>query len=597
MNYASNQTNHKKHMHKFLISTALCGLGVIGATVTSCVQDEYDLSEDIDLTISAGGNITLPSSSTDALTMGQILDLNDNSAIKTVTADGQYGLKAGDYVLVQGGASSPATFDVPTVEIYDVRGSSNNISLPRVTVPAGVTGRITVPVSTFRHNIDFAKDDVTREILSIAAADVSVDVRFQLSLTADGYNGNVYINNGFKLDFDDSWTCEVADAATAAFLEMKDGHTAVFKEDYAVANGRGVTIAIRVKHIDFKSGQGLTSPGHFRLNSMLNCGGNLSANVAGTSADGVQISLTSQVSVSHARLEAVRGTFDPAINVSATTFTINDVPDFLKNDANNLDVDNPRISFTATNTSPLPIELNGKLIAFAKGAVTATVGIGADYGTDPVRIAADGTCNIVISRRPVAGSGFTNIVVPTLGELIRTVPDQISFTDIKAAAVRDVITFPLGRTFTFDAAYEAIIPLSFGRDMLLQYSDDKTDLGDLGDYNFKEAEATLTAVSTIPLSMEPKLIALDADGNELTDITATVEGVVQPGSVENPVTSTVKVRLKSTAQSLGRMFGIRYVFNAKAGDMIGVALNANQTIRFTDIRIKLIGGVQIDLND
>ena len=79
------------------ISTAALCMAVI--SLSSCVDNDYDLTEDIDLNMTLGGNmITLPSSSTDKITLDQIFDIDDGSSIKAAESVGQYGLKnIGDY--------------------------------------------------------------------------------------------------------------------------------------------------------------------------------------------------------------------------------------------------------------------------------------------------------------------------------------------------------------------------------------------------------------------------------------------------------------------------------------------------------------------
>lgn len=584
-------------MQKTMIWPAVCGLAVIGAMLTSCVEDDYDLSEDIDLTVSVGGNITLPASSTEAMTMGQILDLDASSAIKTVQTQGEYGLNVGDYVLVQAGEPTASSFDVPSIEISGLKGSTVSANLPEFSKPGTVTGTVSVPVSMHVNSVELSDDNVTRTVVAIDGADVDVALSYQIGFESSNYAGEAHIERGFELNFDPSWTCQIADAATAAFAQVVNGHTVRFTSDVRFSQSAPLRLSMRVVHIDFAEGQGLVSPGRFRLKSEISCQGRVGIGAADVPTGGVKMEFKTSCDLTSAHIVAVRGKFNPDITVNPTTFAIKDVPDFLKNESNNLDVDNPRICISATNTSPMPVEVSGRLVADVGGNRSVSVGIGTAYGTEAVVIAAGGESEIVISRRPLAGNGFTNIVVPDLANLIKTVPDNIMLTDVKATAVQTAVTVTLGRSYSFDAGYEAIIPLTFGRDMLIHYTDEKLDLDDLSDYNFKEAEVSLVAVNTMPLGLEPSVEAIDADGNVITDITATVDGAVRAGSVAAPVSSPVKIHLKSTAQDMGRIYGIRYVFDARSGDMVGVTLNSEQSVRFTDITIRLKGGVQVNLND
>ena len=58
--------------------------------VSSCVDHDYDLTKEIDKTISFGGEeLTLPASSTSELRLSKVLDLDEGSSIKEAEYDNQ----------------------------------------------------------------------------------------------------------------------------------------------------------------------------------------------------------------------------------------------------------------------------------------------------------------------------------------------------------------------------------------------------------------------------------------------------------------------------------------------------------------------------
>ena len=61
----------------------------------SCVDDSYDLTKDIDMTITVGGDLSIPGSGTEEFTLEEIMDLEDNSVVKT-DAQGNYALNKAD---------------------------------------------------------------------------------------------------------------------------------------------------------------------------------------------------------------------------------------------------------------------------------------------------------------------------------------------------------------------------------------------------------------------------------------------------------------------------------------------------------------------
>ena len=136
-----------------------------------------------------------------------------------------------------------------------------------------------------------------------------------------------------------------------------------------------------------------------------------------------------------AKILEVRGTVDPDITINPTSFNITDVPDFLSEPGNNLDVENPQLYFTVENTSPVPVTINAKITAHDNGGNLHTVGIGANYGTTPIYVDANATTNICVCRTGNAvGDNLKIITVPTLSDLLVTVPDKIEITDIDAKA-------------------------------------------------------------------------------------------------------------------------------------------------------------------
>lgn len=579
-----------------------CALAAVSFGVSSCVDHDYDLTEDIDLTVQVGSELlTIPASSTDVITLEQILDLDEeNSSIIAVENDGTYGLSAGDYVLLQEGNSSPSHYDVPVVTLNDLKGSTSVSELPTF-INTG-TGTISQYAEPMFNGVHIAEDNVTPEIRSISKAELEVGLSFTISYESDDYKGGaIIINEGFEAVFPESWTIELS--AGQNFVELVNKTTVRFKEDYSISNNHPLVLSVVLKEVDFSKvdeGQGLYAPGHFRLDDDISSHGNVSLSAGnlpvGQSAN---IRLITKTDIKNAEIRRVTGVVDPKITIDTTSFSINDIPDFLSDDENHLDIENPQVYFTVENNSPLTLDVNGTLRSIKDGATIANVGLGAANGTAPITVRPLATTVIVISRRPVGGNHL-NVVVPTLGTILETIPDEIVFEDVTCKAEQKDVTFSLGETYTYSADYEAVIPLAFGADMRLHYTDkvDDWDSEDLDKYNFNKVEVTADAINTLPLDMTPEVYAIDRNGNDIADVTATIEGVVGAGSITAPTTTALKITLQSSAANLGKLNGIRLVFDAvSAPDYVGTTLNKAQSLRFDNIKVQIIGGVTVDLND
>lgn len=443
---------------------------------------------------------------------------------------------------------------------------------------------------------------MTTDLVSIESADLEVDIVFEVGYTSNDFTGTAYIEKGYVATFDPSWTVVINDPATAQYLESVSPNEIRFKDSYPVTPTHPLSAKIRLTRIDFTKvpqGQGLYAPGHFLIDSNLESSGNISLTMndlpVGQKAN---LTLVTTTKVSDAKILKVRGIVDPKIDITTTSFDINDIPDFLSDPENNLDIDNPQIHLTITNSSPLSIELSGKLTSYSKGSETATVGVGAAYGTKPVIVMGNSTTEFVICRKSASGSA-NDIEVADINELIETIPDRISFHDATSKAIPQVAEYSLGTSYTYDCQYKAVIPLAFGESMKLHYTHEEANWDeDLEKYNFNTVDITADVLNTIPLDMTPSAIALNHNGRELNTVTATVENVVKAGTPAQPSTTGLKITLRSTGKNIKDLDGVRLVFDATSNSAFrGINLNDQQTLKFENIRITVKGGVLVDLND
>lgn len=586
-------------MIKKIASSALVCL--TGLSFSSCVDNDYDLSKDIDMNITVGGNITLPPSSTDRYTLAQILDLDNSSSIKP---DGHlYGLAKDDYVLVQDGNVSPTTFSIAEVTISDVDSDNSNTELLFIGT-GSATDQLLATVQNLTNTIELSDDNVDPQIISVKEAEGDIDFSFRLHFqSTDGYNGNLTIKQGFTISFPKEWTIE--NHTTGDFTEFRANNVLTFTRDYVQTVGQSLDLKFKVTKIDVSTaseGQGIYAPGHFRLDGQIVSNGNVTmANGTLGAGRASLINVLTEPIVQDAVLTSFTGIVNPDIKIDPTSFVINDVPGFLKEPGNNLDIDNPSINLTIHNTSPAEAEINALLKSvFSNGEAPVEVWIGSEHGTDPIIVAGNSTTVLSLSRKGTgAPAGGVNIKVPELGNLIASIPDRIEMSNIDAQVPQDkYYKFNLGRSYDFSVNYQVVVPLAFGKDLKFTYStvDDGWD-DDLEKYNFREILATVTVSNTAPLNMVPTVHGIDRHGNVLTDITAEVEGVVAAGTLSSPTESELKITIRSTGSNIGDLDGVELLFDATSDTrFVGTPLNAAQALKFTNIVLKLIGGIDIDLN-
>lgn len=579
-----------------LLFTASVGALSLGG----CVDHDYDLSKDIDMNVEVGGDITIPASTTEAYTLAQIMDLSENSSIHSNGQD--YGLSKGDYVVVQDGDPTSTIVSVPRQYMTDTHAETTQTPIKAVNAGTGATRFNVDPIVTAIHIADESLDP-TLKSLSRATTDISVNFRIRLTCQQTS-SATMSLLPGFSLTFPAGWTIEPGNASVAAFTRI-DGNRLVFTDTKSMALNSSLDIPVHISAIDFSGlpkDQGLYAPGKFRLDQSITTGGPASFS-APTLPVGEKVDVVFNLSPSipTAEILTVTGFVSPDVKVSPSTFAIRDIPDFLLEPGNNLDIVNPQIQLTVKNSSPVAFDISGRLMAMDANGDIHEVWIGRKYGTQPISVSGSGTSNICISRTgagAMAGS-VQQVTVPELATLIETIPQTITLDNVTVTAHDGSYTFVLGTDYSFSIDYTAVVPLAFGPELKFIYS--TKDLGwdndDLHKYSFHEAIASVDITNSIPLDLTPEVEALDSNGNVISDVTATVSGTAAAGDQSAPVTTALTVTLRSESDNLGRLDGLQFRFTGKCPQKyVGHPLNEAQQVIFTNIKLNIKGGIGIDLN-
>lgn len=601
------------------------------AILPGCVDNDYDLSKDMDLNVTIGTNgLTIPGSSTEMLTLKNLFDLNEDgsSSIKTITAEDianhqNYGLKEGDYVLIQKPDNdTESTIEIPEVFLDDIEGSTTDQTLADYAVPVvpdpsllpqGVT--ILPGDISLKNKVNINATDVTSDLVTLdeATTDLTVDVNIFFTTN---YSGSIYLMKDFSIQFPKFWHVELAEGTTSGIL-VENNNCIKFSNDFNVAN-KSVSLKIKIDKFDFTSpaaaGQGLSNNGgvnSFTMTDEVLLSGKLGVDLShATSGQNISLKMHSHVQPIQARLLTVTGKINPKINIDETDFQINDIPDPLAEEGNQLDIYNPQLYFTVNNPAPVDVTFSAKLTPYDdkgnilkdKNGKDNIIELGSAYKQQEILIKAGQETRICISRRGSSDANVDeNITVANLGDLFMTVPSRITITGIEASVPQTKpYTITLNHTYNEKYGYEAVIPFVFGENTIIDYmtSSDDLDTDDFDKFNFEAIELSFNAVNGIPLNLTPSLEATDAKGNALSDVTCKVTGVIKAATKSGASTSKITAVLTSTADNLGQVKGIQASFTAHTdAECAGIALNDNMGVKFTDVTATLKGNIDLDLND
>lgn len=584
-------------------------LAAIGTMVTGCVDHDYDLSKDIDMTVTVGGNeLTLPASSTAAITLSEILNLDENSSLQPLEAD-MYGLKKGDYVVREKANPSHSTISIDEVNLSSLKGSTDITPLPKFVELPGSYETV-VSTGDIHSDMHISDDNVTRELVSLVSAETDLEMDITVFFKSEDFTGTAYIKKGYQADFSSDWTIQVADAKTASLVKVIGGHTLEFLNDTPFGT-ESVPLTLKIKIVKFDlshagAGQGLYAPGKFKLDSEIVFSGDVAIHTDALRAHEANLTLVTKTEIPVARLLAVTGKIDPKITIDPTRFEISGVPDYMNDPKNNLDVANPMLFLTVTNNSPVKVNVWATLKAQkTDDSLTAPVVIGS--ANAPIQIKPNAVTEVCVCRTlpAVTEPNVTYVQVSDLSTLFESVPKEVIADPISAKSdVNEVVTIRLSSPaqpveYSFVTDYDVVVPLAFGDNLEFYYdtTENWDDEDDLDKYNFDEVDLSFDAVSTLPLDLVPRVEALDADGNVISNVYADVNGSVKAGNVDAPSTGSITAKIHSTAGNIKNLKGVRVYFNAtNTAASAGKPLNENQSIAFKNILISVKGGVTIDLN-
>ena len=569
-----------------LIAVALL-LTSLGIT-TSCIDNSYDLNKDIDMTISAGGeHLAIPVGYTEKITLDKIIEIEEGDDLQLV--DGEY------HLLKKG------NIDNATTEITGVTVTGTTTTFEATTI-ATMVGKHTTPIKK-DDKIAVSANKIDAAIKEIGAlkAFSPADLIITLGIAVEG---NMLFDkitlSDLKITFPNILEFESNDDYEIV------NNTLVLSQIESDNKGYIPPISLKIKGYKFgnETPDGKKIIGNtLNINEEVKVEGKATVNVeAGSSGT---INFTPTIELQEMDIQSVTGVIQPIIEPTGSTVNLENLPDFLEDDATELDITNPIFTFIAKNPLEAPIVLNGTMQGEKNGSIIegSTVILGRN-GIDQQDIILEKGDNIIaLSRLGTGGpEGSKNIKVSNINDLIKKIPDVVKVDLNPLVEYATYYTVDLTTSYAMESNYDIDIPLNFGSNLKIVYDEtiDNFDL-DLEDVDIKKAILSINAVNTIPLAMEIKnenVSALDANGNVIKDIDVTVEGTItesKDGKAE--VSSTLNINLNETAEgAISKLDGLKLKVTAVPGQATDVQLLSTQWLQLTDMKLKIPNGIKADLN-
>lgn len=585
------------------VTLLLASLLVGGFLVTGCTNSDYDFNE-IDATMGFGGDgLELPASSTMDIPLKDVLDLEENGSVK-LDDEGNYLFQ------LTGSGSSEAN---PKIEPIRLEGRSYNANIPiSLSASAKATRSLTassgipeVKEKMFEyHGVDKSVKSLTKAnmkpvtmklTLGFSGISSVISKIKKATLTLPGYLSlNRVVGDGNDMPIPPSSRIDIADISTSRDMVLTiTSNELLFSEQDAYGT---LSIAEDGK-IDMDGYFGL------KIDDFELTGTPSTANM----------SIAAKVEVENIELTSATGVFDPEVNFGTLgEVDVTGVPDFLSDDNVVADLANPQILLTINNEMNVAATVKATVTATKSGQTTATVQLPEMYIE---KNSVSPTTQICICREKTpeltAQYGEKNVyAVSNLSTLINKIPDHVSIGNVEARAdLSQEATVEFGKPYHITPSYKVYAPLAFGKDAVIEYSDQfdgwNDDIDDLELSENTYVRLTADAISKVPAALILEATPLGVGGADISNL---IEVNIKKGEVsastdgETAVTSPLEIEIREKVKGgLKQLDGLSYKVQGKAthnGTTVeGITLNANKhTLKLNNIKVKLVGKIIGDFN-
>ena len=585
------------------VTLLLASLLVGGFLVTGCTNSDYDFNE-IDATMGFGGDgLELPASSTMDIPLKDVLDLEENGSVK-LDDEGNYLFQ------LTGSGSSEAN---PKIEPIRLEGRSYNANIP-ISLSASAKATRSLTASSVIPEVKekmFEYHGVDKSVKSLTKANMK-PVKMKLTLGFSGISSVIskikkatltlpgylslsrVVGDGNDMPIPTSSRIDIADISTSRDMVLTiTSNELLFSEQDAYGT---LSIAEDGK-IDMDGYFGL------KIDDFELTGTPSTANM----------SIAAKVEVENIELTSATGVFDPEVNFGTLgEVDVTGVPDFLSDDNVVADLANPQILLTINNEMNVAATVKATVTATKSGQTTATVQLPEMYIE---KNSVSPTTQICICREKTpeltAQYGEKNVyAVSNLSTLINKIPDHVSIGNVEARADQSQeATVEFGKPYHITPSYEVYAPLAFGKDAVIEYSDQfdgwNDDIDDLELSENAYVRLTADAISKVPAALILEATPLGVGGADISNL---IEVNIKKGEVsastdgETAVTSPLEVEIREKVKGgLKQLDGLSYKVQGKAthnGTTVeGITLNANKhTLKLNNIKVKLVGKIIGDFN-
>ena len=569
------------------------------AGLSACIDERYDLDKDIDYTISVGGDLSVPASSTEDVTLKNLLDMEENSMVQ---AD-----EDGFYSMVKTNAVQQTDVKIDSIlfndEMFDSQAEVSFLEFPEAMIQMLPDDEpVEAPIRNISTSASLEKTDITEELLAIDNAVTELPMDLEYRFLENNDIQRLILKEGYEIRFPEYITISASEETDAALFEV-DSRSVRIKQDLEIGTD-GLTIPIMIRMLDFTKmpeGSGFRYPSYMKIDFDIVSTGQVYFYKKDFPAD------RNRWNIHFARIPRLKTgkilnckvKVAPDIDMEVEPIWFDNVPDFLSDEEVVVDLYDPKMYMTVTNTAPVDVNVNAEIFSHRKDGSVTSIEVGDRHGT-PILVPKSVENYIICFHKQDSEitDADQSIQLPNIDILMGKMPEYISVENIESEVPDEYYYVRPGRTYSVTTEGRIEAPLAFCEETNLVY--EKTMDGwheDLDKYEIRAATVTMEAENRIPLDMELEAEPVDVDGNRIEGIAVAVDKDIKAGNQEQSTVMSLNIDLTSQEGAMRNLDGLVLRANATVpSDYRAQQLNENQTLALRDIRIKIKGGIKIDLN-
>lgn len=572
-------------INRYLLAAA----GLTAVAMSSCVDDDYDLS-DIDTTAKIQvSDLTLPVN-IDPIRLSSMFDLDENSKVKEVD---------GIYAVVEDGSFSSSNIKINSVKLRGVAGdqSTRHISLGGPLQPQpGITA--TVPVTSDPIGFSYSSTNVPTEIRAIKAA--GGDYTLTLNIDFPELKGKIS-----KVEFRNLKIRLAKGFEATSDQGTYDAESGIIDIPAATGTGASLSIHLHGTGLDFaKMGGTFDAASHTA---------SISSDIAVTEGDVIldgadvtsaipaNISMVTSFSMSDIELTWFSGRVAYDITgVNISPVNLDDLPDILTQDGTRVTMVNPQIYLSVDN--PLHgYDLKARTgldITSVFKPEQATPDHTASLDAPYFEVSSAAVSSYVLSPEPPATdrpgfSGATHEYFTALSGILEGngLPSRLEIALAHPNVYEQPVErLPLGTPLgEVGGKYQFFAPLQLGTGSQVIYTDteDGWNDEDVDAITIEELKVAVTVSSDVPFALKFTGYPIDVKGNQINNVK--IEGADIPANADKvPVT----IRISGAVTHLD---GIRFTATGTVPEDMKQPLSPSQTITVGDLRATVSGYYLKDL--